>query len=92
MKFESFRSLKKRLLKDPKIRREYDKLEPEFALIRSILDRRLKLGLSQAQLAKKLGTKQSAIARLEGWGSNPTVKQLQKIADALDAKLVIKIS
>lgn len=92
MKLIPFRTVEKQLLKDPKFRRAYEKLEPEFALIRQILDRRLKLGLSQTQLAKKLGTKQSAVARLESGNYNPTVKQLQKIASALDARLTITIS
>lgn len=88
----SFREVKKELLKNPAIRKEYERLEPQFEIAVQLLDYRIKHNLSQAQLAKKLGTKQSAVARLESGNDNPTVKQLQKIADALNAKLVIKIS
>ena len=90
MKLTSFESLKKKLLKNPKFREEYDKLEPEFEFVCALIDRRLKRGLTQAMLAKKVGTKQSAIARLESGFSNPTFALLNQVANALDA--TVKIS
>lgn len=80
----------KKVLKDPKIKAEYDKLEPQFAPIEAILEARVKKGITQAQLASKVGTKQSAIARLESGNANPSIDFLQKLAEALGKKLVIR--
>lgn len=88
----SYAQFKAKLLKDKEIRRAYDALGPEFALVQMIIERRLQKGLTQAVLARKTGTKQSAIARLESGTSNPTVAFLKKVANALDAKLVVTVA
>ena len=62
----NFRRHKERLLKNPKVRKEYDKLEPEFQLARSLITARLKKGWTQAELARRVGMQQPNIARLEG--------------------------
>ena len=80
---ENYKDYKKRLLKDRKVRKAYDELVPEFAVIRMIIAKRLKAGLTQAQLAKKLGTRQSAISRLEHGSYNPSLAFLAKLAKAL---------
>lgn len=77
-------------LKDPEIKAEYDKLQPEFAVIRAVLDARIKKGLTQYKLAKKIGTKQSVISRLESGRANPSIAFLQKLAKALNSHLEIK--
>lgn len=89
---ESYKKFKTKMLKDPEIRKAYDELGPEFELIRMLIKKRLQKGLSQAALARKLGTKQSAIARLESGTSNPTVGSLRKVAHALDARIKVVIS
>jgi ribosome-binding protein aMBF1 (putative translation factor) len=53
-------------MKDPEYRKEYDALEQEFALIAEVTKARARAGLSQAQLAKRMKTTQSAVARLLG--------------------------
>ncbi|MBI3443306.1 helix-turn-helix transcriptional regulator [Candidatus Woesebacteria bacterium] len=80
----------KEVLKNPKIKAEYDKLEPEFAVITAILEARVKKHMTQERLAKKIGTKQSAIARIESGNANPSIGFLQKLAEALGKKLVIR--
>ncbi len=80
----------KKVLRNPKIKAEYDKLEPQFAPIEAILEARAKKGMTQAQLASKIGTKQSAIARVESGNANPSIGFLQKLAEALGKKLVIR--
>jgi len=80
----------KNALKNPKFRAEYDKLEPQFAPIEAILEARVKKGLTQEALARKIKTKQSAIARLESGNANPSIGFLQKLAEALGKKLVIQ--
>ena len=81
-----------RALKDPDIKAEYDRLEPEFAIIRSIIRKRLETGMSQKQLAQKMGTKQSALSRLESGTYNPSLAFLKKVSETLGGKLQISIS
>lgn len=77
-------------LRNPKIKAEYDKLQPEFALIQAVLDARVKKALTQKELARKIGTKQSVISRLESGRANPSVAFLKKLAQALNAHLEIR--
>jgi ribosome-binding protein aMBF1 (putative translation factor) len=92
-KFEpvSFDESLKEALKDPEFRKAYDALDVEFSIIEQVIRKRLEKGLSQKQLAEKIGTKQSAIARLEGGNTNPTVNFLEKVSKALGSKLQISI-
>lgn len=80
----------KQELKDPEFRHEYEKVQTEFAPIRAILDARRTKGITQAKIAKKMGTTQSVIARLESGNANPSLRFLQRLADALGARLEIK--
>ena len=82
-------SFKKELLKDKDVAREYEALEPEYALISQVIEARIKKGLTQKELAKRIGTKQSAISRLESGTYNPSLKFLQKTAKALGKTLTI---
>ncbi len=84
-----FREMKRELLADLEVKAEYDRLEPEYQLIRAVLDKRLKKKMSQAQLAKKVGTRQSAISRLESGRANPSFNFLNRVARALDSTLRI---
>jgi ribosome-binding protein aMBF1 (putative translation factor) len=88
---KSYQQIKKNLLKNKSTLKAYENLGPEFALVQMIIEKRLKRGLTQAELAQKIGTKQSAIARLESGTYNPTVNFLSKVAVALDAKLSFSI-
>jgi ribosome-binding protein aMBF1 (putative translation factor) len=87
--FKPFNELKKELLADPEVKKYYDDLGPEYELIRAVIDKRLKKKMSQQTLAKQIGTRQSAISRLESGEGNPSFKFLQKVAKALDSKLRI---
>lgn len=88
---QTYQSLKKELLKNKQVRRAYDELGPEFELIEQIIERRMKKGMSQQVLARKLKTKQSAISRLESGRYNPSFKFLARVAKALDTNLKISI-
>ena len=88
-KLDEWEDFKKELLKNPEVKKEYDRLGPEYAVISQLIEIRAKKHLTQKALAKKLGTKQSAIARLESGNGNPTLEFLQKTAKALDKKLTI---
>lgn len=84
--------LEKELLSDPKVKKEYDRLAPRYKVIAQLISLRLKKGLTQKNMADKLGTKQSAIARLESGNVNPSLEFLQKIAQAMGYKLSINLS
>lgn len=88
---KSFTTFKRELLKDKEFKKEYDALEEEYTLIEQVIRKRIEKGLSQKKLAEKVGTKQSAIARLESGNYNPSVQFLKKVAHALDSKLHISI-
>jgi ribosome-binding protein aMBF1 (putative translation factor) len=83
--------LKKELLKDPEVKKGYDALEVEYSIIAQVIQKRLDKKMSQKQLAEKIGTKQSAISRLEGGNTNPSVAFLEKVSKALGGKLQISI-
>ena len=91
-KHMDFNSWKKQALKDPEFKAEYDRLQPEFAVIRAIIRGRSINGISQEELAKKIGTKQSVISRLESGRANPSVSFLKKLAQALNSHLEIKFT
>jgi transcriptional regulator with XRE-family HTH domain len=77
------------LLKDPEVRREYDALEEEFALILEVAKARQRAGLSQAELAKRMKTTQSTIARLESGRGLPSTRTLGRFAKATGHRLKI---
>ncbi|OHA69076.1 MAG: hypothetical protein A3I38_02170 [Candidatus Wildermuthbacteria bacterium RIFCSPLOWO2_02_FULL_47_10] len=87
MKFINSKILTRKLLADPEVKRLYDEMEAEY----QIISRRLEKKMSQKQLADRVGTKQSAISRLESGNSNPSVNFLSKVAKALGGELQIRI-
>ena len=76
--------LEKELLADPATKKEFDKLTPRYAVISDLISARIKHNMTQADVAKKIGTKQSSIARLESGTINPSLDFLQKVASVLD--------
>ncbi len=76
-------------LKDPKIKKHYDEYEKQLEIAYKILQLRKRAGISQLDLAKKIGAKQSNIARMEAGEQNFTTAMLQKIAYALNRNLKI---
>ena len=84
------KELKRRgYLKDPKLRKAYDEMEEEFALMIEIGKARTRAGLSQAQLARRMKTTQSTIARLESGRGLPSTRTLGRFAKATGHRLKI---
>lgn len=77
-------------LKNPAFKKEYDALEEEFALARELIAARTRAKLSQAQVARRMGTSQSAVARIES-GRTPSLTSLRRYAKAVGRKLEIKL-
>ena len=86
----TYKEFKKRLLKNKKINKEYERLRPEYEILDRIISLRLKSNLTQKELANKLNTKQSAISRLERGMINPTMTFLNKLATVFGKKLVVE--
>ena len=81
--------LHKKWMKEPGYRKAYDALEEEFALIAAVAKARARAGLSQAQLAKRMKTTQSAVARLESGRGRPSTRTLERFAKATGHRLKI---
>ena len=78
-------------LRDPAFAAAYRELEPEFQVAREVIRLRLERGLTQEQLAERVGTRQSGISRLENASGKPSLGFLQKVAEALGAKIEIRL-
>ena len=89
------RTLKKYIdeqMENPGFKEAWHELDTEFELLESMIKARKKAGLTQEELARKIGTKQPALSRLERGALNKaTVETLKNIAVALDANLVIRL-
>ena len=83
------KDLKEGLMDDPEFRREYALADDEFALIEALVRARAAAKLTQAELARRLGTTQSAIARLEGGRVSPSFATLRRYAEATGTRLTV---
>lgn len=82
--------LHKRWMADPTYQEAHAASEGEFALARELIAARVRAGLTQEQLAQRMGTTQSAIARLESGQRMPGVRTLEKLAEATGTRLVVR--
>jgi ribosome-binding protein aMBF1 (putative translation factor) len=88
---KSLESLKEKLLENPEVKAEYDRLESEFNLATMLIDARSRAGLSQTDLARRMGMKQASVARIESGKFNPSLKTLKLYAAATGHDLKIKM-
>ena len=79
-------------LADPEVKREFDALEQEFAIASELIRARARAGLSQTELAERMGTSQSAIARLESGQTLPSTKTLLRFAEATGSKVELRLT
>jgi len=84
-------TVKQELLKNKKFAAAVKELEPEFDMVRQIIRARIDQNLSQAELARRVGTRQSNISRLESGDYNPSLQFLKKIAGGLGKQLHISL-
>ncbi|MCK4560814.1 helix-turn-helix transcriptional regulator [bacterium] len=87
--------LKKKAMDIQNVKAEYEALEPEFTFLRAMLSARQKAGLTQADIAERMGTKPPAITRLESsltsGKHSPSLATLKKYAQALGYHLEIRL-
>jgi DNA-binding XRE family transcriptional regulator len=84
-------TLKAELLADPATRTEYDALAPEFETARELVAARARAGMTQEEVAVRMGTTQSTIARLESGKRPPSLRTVQRYAQAVGARAVVRI-
>jgi len=82
-------TLHKKWMKSPDYQREYKALEEEFSLTSALIEARSRAGLTQEQVARRMKTTQAVVARLEGGGSMPSTRTLEKYAKATGSRLRI---
>lgn len=86
---KNFRETLNQQLKNPEFKKEWDALEPEFDIIKAIVDARSSQNMTQKELSEKTGIPQADISRLENGTRNPTLKLLKRLADELNMELGI---
>ena len=89
------KELVRKMLKQPEVKAEYDAQAEEFALLNELLKARRLAGLTQAEVAARMGTKTPAVARLEAGGGSrqhsPSLTTLRKYAEAVGCRLEIRL-
>ena len=85
-----FKEAKKRLLESPSVKKEYEKLIPEYQIIREILSGRIEKHYSQQKLADMTGIDRADISRLENGNANPSLNTIERIASALGKRIDIR--
>ncbi|HBK06228.1 MAG TPA: transcriptional regulator [Acetobacteraceae bacterium] len=87
----SLAKLRRDLLQDPDVRAEYDRLGPIFTVVGEMVDARQQAGLTQAEIASRMGTSQSVVARLENARHMPTFDMVARYAAALGRRIDIHL-
>jgi len=91
-KLKDLKKLKVQWLKDPEVCREYEALQTEFQLAKELIKARTKAKVTQAELARRIGTKSTAISRLESPNyGKASISMLKKVAQALGCELQIRL-
>jgi predicted transcriptional regulator len=88
---KTLKSLKAELLQAPEVREAYEAMRPEFEIARAIIEARTASGLTQEDLAARMGTSQSYIAKLESGRTLPTMRTWFKIAEATGTRAVLRL-
>jgi transcriptional regulator with XRE-family HTH domain len=86
----AFKEFLKEQLQDPEFRAEYEALEPEFAIVRAMIEARKNTGLTQKQLSEKTGIDQGDISRIESGDGNPTLSTLKRLATGMGMTLKLE--
>lgn len=87
----SLAKLRQKLLTDPDVKAEYDRLGPIFAVVGEMIEARQAAGLTQTEIATRMGTSQSVVARLEKARHMPTFEMIARYAAAIDRRIDIHL-
>lgn len=86
-----FRKDPKQISKNPEFKKAWQETEPEYLLARQLIKARLNCGFSQRELARRVGTTQAVISRLETMRANPSLSLLKRLASALNQPIVLML-
>ena len=86
----TYREVLAEKMKDPEFKAEWEAQEPEFQLIKAMIDARTNQNLSQRQLSEKTGITQSDICKIESGEANPTLQTLKRLAAGLGMSLDLR--
>ena len=87
----SLAKLRQNLLCDPEVKAEYDRLGPIFAVVDVMIAARRTAGLTQTQIAARMGTTQSVVARLENARHMPSFDMVARYAAAIDRRIEVRL-
>jgi len=88
---DGWEQVKDRLFQEsPELRQAYEESEPAYLLASAMLRARSDLGITQAELARRMGTSQSVVSRLENMDSSPTLRTVVKVAKALGCEVELR--
>ena len=76
---------------NPAIRQAYASQAPEFELARELIAARLRAGLTQGDVAARMGTTQSVVARIESGRGTPSMRTVKRFANAVGARAVVRM-
>ena len=88
---KTLKTLKQELLDDVGTRAAYDEMADEFSIVRELIAARTRAGLSQSEVAQRMGTTQSAVARMESGKRLPSMRTVERFAQAVGGHLVFRI-
>ena len=77
-------------LENPGFRKEWESLEPEYAIMQALIDARNEAGITQTELSRRTGIAQTDISKLERGNGNPSLKTLKRLAEGLGMTLELK--
>ncbi len=85
------KDIKRELLADPAVQAEYERLADEFDVAHELIAARARAGMTQDEVARRMGTSQSVVARLEGGQRLPSLRSVQRYAEVVGARAVLRI-
>jgi predicted transcriptional regulator len=88
---KSLKDVKAQLLANPAVRQAYKAQAPEFELAREMIAARMRAGLTQGDVAALMGTTQSVVARIESGRGTPSLRTVQRFANAVGARAVVRM-
>ena len=88
---KTLKTLKREMLDDAATRTAYNAMADEFAIARELIAARARAGLTQGEVARRMGTTQSVVARLESGKRPPSMRTVERFAQAVGGHLVFRI-
>ena len=87
----SFENVRDKMMQDPEVARAYEQMKPEFEVSEALIEARLKAELTQSEVAKRMHTTQSVVARLESGRRLPSLQTIYRYAHAVNRRISLDI-